>query len=128
MSLRIEEFLPERMKLDLTSDAPVLRPGQPFSLQAKGAYLYGAPASSNRFTAKLAVRVDQHPLEALKGWFFGDPTVVLPKDAKDVVDTQLDAKGELHQELPLPAEVKNNTPVQAIVAGSLYESLSLIHI
>ncbi|WP_347247212.1 alpha-2-macroglobulin [Thermomonas sp.] len=122
MSLRIEEFLPERMKLDLDSDAPVLRPGQPFRLQAKGAYLYGAPAAGNRFTAKLAVRVDQHPLEALKGWFFGDPTVVLPKDAKDVVDAQLDAKGELRQELPLPAEVKNNTPVQAIVAGSLFES------
>lgn len=26
----------------LDSDAPVLRPGQPFRLQAKGAYLYGA--------------------------------------------------------------------------------------
>ncbi|QNN46891.1 alpha-2-macroglobulin family protein [Thermomonas brevis] len=122
MSLRIEEFLPERMKLDLDSAAPILRPGQPFALHAKGAYLYGAPASGNRFTAKLAVKVDQHPLENLKGWFFGDPTVALPKEAADVVDAELDAKGELRQDIALPAEVKNDTPVQAIVAGSLYET------
>ncbi len=122
MSLRIEEFLPERMKLDLDSAAPILRPGQPFALHAKGAYLYGAPASGNRFTARLAVRVDQHPLEHLKGWFFGDPTVALPKDAADVIDAELDDKGELRQDIALPGEVKASTPVQAIVSGSLYES------
>ncbi len=122
MTLRIEEFLPERMKLDLDASAPTLRAGQPFALRAKGAYLYGAPAAGNRFTAKLAVRVDQHPLEKLKDWFFGDPTVSLPKQASDAVDAKLDAKGELSQDLPLPSEVKNNTPVQVIVTGSLFES------
>src|SRR5690606_33025341 len=79
-------------------------------------------AAGNRFTARLAVRVDQHPLEALKGWFFGDPTVALPKEAKDVVDASLDDKGALAQDIKLPEEVKNDTPVKAIVSGSLYES------
>ncbi|MFT4178455.1 MAG: alpha-2-macroglobulin [Thermomonas sp.] len=122
MALRIEEFLPERMKLDLDAAGDVLRTGQPLKLQAQGAYLYGAPASNNRFTAKLAVRVDQHPLEQAKGYFFGDPTVTLPKDAKDVVDATLDAQGHLQQDIALPQEVKGDTPVRVIVAGSLYES------
>ena len=44
------------MKLDLDSAASILRPGQPLALHAKGAYLYGAPAAGNRFTAyKLAL-------------------------------------------------------------------------
>ena len=122
MALRIEEFLPERMKLDLASADPVLRRGEPFRLRATGAYLYGAPASGNRFTAKLAVMVDRHPLAQAKGWFFGDPTVELPKEARDVVDAALDAEGKLAQDIALPAEVKGNTPVKAIVSGSLYES------
>lgn len=65
-------------------------------LQAKGAYLWltrRLPATASPPNWRYA---DQHPLEALKGWFFGDPTV-LPKDAKDVVDAQLDAKGELRR-------------------------------
>jgi uncharacterized protein YfaS (alpha-2-macroglobulin family) len=122
MALRIEEFLPERMKLDLDSADPVLNPGEPLRLRATGAYLYGAPASGNRFTAKLAVAVEQHPLAQAKGYFFGDPTVELPKEAKDVVDTTLDAEGKLAQDIALPVEVKGNTPVKAIVSGSLYET------
>ncbi|MGV8923339.1 MAG: alpha-2-macroglobulin family protein [Thermomonas sp.] len=127
MSLRIEEFLPERMKLDLAGADSVLHPGEPFRLRATGAYLYGAPAAGNRFTAKLAVIVDQHPLANLdsrraKGYFFGDPTVQLPREAKDVIDATLDAEGKLEQDIALPAEVKGNTPVKAIVSGSLYES------
>ena len=36
MTLRIEEFLPERMKLDLDSADAVLKPGQPFKLAGDG--------------------------------------------------------------------------------------------
>lgn len=122
MALRIEEFLPERMKLDLDAAGDVLRPGQPLKLRATGAYLYGAPAAGNRFTAKLAVAVEQHPLASMPGYFFGDPTVQLPKEAKDVVDATLGADGKLAQEIALPAEVKADTPVAAVVAGSLFES------
>ncbi|MCR6662197.1 MAG: alpha-2-macroglobulin family protein [Luteimonas sp.] len=122
MTLRIEEFLPERMKLDLASVDAVLKPGQPLRLQADGAYLYGAPAAGNRFTAKLAVAVEQHPVESLPGYFFGDPTVQLPREAKDVIDGTLDAQGKLQQDIALPEEVKATTPVAAIVTGSVYET------
>nr|WP_298133059.1 alpha-2-macroglobulin [uncultured Pseudoxanthomonas sp.] len=121
MTLRIEEFLPERMKLDLDA-APVLKPGQPLKLKATAAYLYGAPASGNRFTAKLAVAVEQHPLEQLPGYFFGDPTMELPKDAKDVIDTTLPGNGVLEEDIALPAEAKPRSPIAAIVSGSVYET------
>ncbi|WP_213434922.1 MULTISPECIES: alpha-2-macroglobulin family protein [Lysobacteraceae] len=121
MALRVEEFLPERMKLDL--DAPArLAPGEPLRLQANGAYLYGAPAAGNRFTAKLAVAVEQHPVESLPSWFFGDATLVLPKEAKDVLDVTLDANGKFEQAIALPAEAKPVSPIAAIVSGSLFES------
>ncbi|MCF7220226.1 alpha-2-macroglobulin family protein [Lysobacter sp. TLK-CK17T] len=122
MTLRIEEFLPERMKLDLDSPQDVLRPGEPFKLEATGAYLYGAAAAGNRFTAKLAVAVDQHPIEGLPGWFFGDPTVQLPREAKEVVDAKLADDGTFAQDIALPAEAKPTTPIAAIVSGSLFET------
>ncbi|KRA20600.1 alpha-2-macroglobulin [Lysobacter sp. Root604] len=121
MTLRIEEFLPERLKLDLNAQA-TLKPGEPIKLAVDGAYLYGAPAAGNRFTAKLAVMVEQHPLEQLPGYFFGDPTLSLPKEAKDVVDTALDAQGKLQQSVALPSEAKPVSPIAAILTGSVYES------
>lgn len=122
MALRIEEFLSERMKLDLAAGDAVLRPGKPLRLEATGAYLYGAPAAGNRFTAKLAVTVEQHPVESLPGYFFGDPTLNLPKDASDIIDTTLGNDGKFSQEISLPSEVKPVSPVAAIVSGSLFES------
>ncbi|MEN5117250.1 alpha-2-macroglobulin [Luteimonas sp. TWI662] len=122
MTLRIEEFLPERMKLDLDAAQATLRPGQPLRLQATGAYLYGAPAAGNRFTARLAVAVERTPVEGLPGFVFGDPTVTLPREAKDVVDQALDAQGRLQVDIALPDEARPVTPIAAIVSGSLFET------
>ncbi len=122
MTLRIEEFLPERMKLDLDSAQATLKPGEPLKLKASAAYLYGAPAAGNRFTAKLAVAVEQHPLEQLPGYFFGDPTMELPREAKDVIDTELGADGVLQEDIALPDEAKPRSPVAAILTGSVYET------
>ena len=123
MTLRIEEFLPERMKLDLDSAQKTLKPGEALRLQANGAYLYGAPADGNRFTARLAVSAEQRPVETLPGYFFGDPTLPLPRDAKDVVDTPLPATGQLRQDVPLPEEAaKAKAPVAVVLSGSLYET------
>ena len=122
MTLRVEEFLPERMKLDLDAAQPVLKPGEALKLKATAAYLYGAPASGNRFTAKLAVAIEQHPLDQLPGYFFGDPTMELPKDAKDIIDTTLPENGVLQEDIALPTEAKPRSPIAAIVSGSVYET------
>jgi len=122
MTLRIEEFLPERMKLDLDSAQKTLKPGEPLKLQADAAYLYGAPADGNRFTARLAVAVEQHPVESMPGWFFGDPTVELPREANDVIDTTLPKDGKLREDIALPAEAGKGTAVAALLSGSVYET------
>lgn len=123
MSLRIEEFLPERMKLDLSSAQTTLRPGEKLTLDVDAAYLYGAPAAGNRFTARLAVSAEQHPVEKYPDHFFGDPTVALPKDAKDVVDEALAGNGRLRTEIALPEETTaTGAPVGVVVTGSVYES------
>ena len=122
MALRIEEFLPERMKLELASPQATIKPGEPFNLQVDAAYLYGAPAAGNRFTARLSLLAEAHPLEKFPDHHFGDPTITLPKEAKDLVDQALDAQGNLRVALPLPEEVKAAAPVTVVVAGSVYES------
>lgn len=74
-AFRIEEFLPERLKLALDSEQSQLAPGEPLNLQVDADYLYGAPAAGNRFTAELIFRNAQHPVATFKDYFFGDPTL-----------------------------------------------------
>ena len=122
LTFRIEEFLPERLKLDLATKQDTIAPGAPFGVDVEGDYLYGAPAAGNRFTARLTLAVDQHPVDAHKDFFFGDPTADIPKEAKDVVDDKLDEHGKLHADIELADAEKPLTPIAAIVSGSVYES------
>ncbi|HJU39340.1 MAG TPA: alpha-2-macroglobulin, partial [Tahibacter sp.] len=122
LTFRIEEFLPERLKLDLATAQPRIKPGEKLALDVKGDYLYGAPAAGNRFSARLTIANDAHPLDQHKDWFFGDPTLELPKDAKDVVDAALDDQGKLSTQIDVLGDVKATAPIAAIVAGSVYES------
>ena len=125
MTLRIEEFLPERLKLDLDSSAATLDGRGGLPLAATAAYLYGAPAGGNRFTARLAVSVARTPIEGkLPGYVFGDATVSLPQAvSEDLVDVQLPADGRWQGELPLPAEARNaRTPILATATASVHET------
>jgi len=122
LALRIEEFLPERMKLEL--EAPdTLSPGEPLALAVDAAYLYGAPAAGNRFTARLSLSPALHPVASLPDYHFGDPGLVVPREPRDVIDAKLDDAGKLVQAIELPEEVaKPAAPVSVLVAGSVYES------
>ncbi|MFO1494453.1 MAG: alpha-2-macroglobulin [Lysobacterales bacterium] len=121
MALRIEEFLPERMKLTLDSPQTLLKTGESLDLKVSGAWLYGAPAAGNRFSAKLSYQVATDAVPALKGYRFGDPVHPPAAGSVDALDLTLDAAGELQQSLPLdPGSVSG--PIRVAVIGSLYES------
>ena len=122
LTFRIEEFLPERLKLALDAKQPTLKPGEPMNLDVQGDYLYGAPAATNRFTARLTLSADQHPLDNHKDFYFGDPTIAMPKEAKDVVDEKLDEKGHLTTDIDVLGDIKATAPIAAIVSGSVYET------
>ena len=118
----VEEFLPERLKVELSSPQVRLAPGEPLQLKVASSYLYGAPADGNRFTAKLLVAPEVHPLEKMKDTFFGNPLVELPKSADDVVDAKLDAQGVLEQDVALPDDVKPVAPLAVTLSASVYET------
>ncbi len=122
LTFRIEEFLPERLKLELSTSQTQLKPGEPLKLAVEGDYLYGAPAAGNRFTARLTLTADQHPVDSHKDFYFGDPTINLPREAKDVVDDKLDENGKLEHDIEIADATKPATPIAAMLSGSVYET------
>jgi uncharacterized protein YfaS (alpha-2-macroglobulin family) len=119
---RVEEFLPERIKLDFDSPAARIAPGEALPLRVRADYLYGAPAAGLRFTAKLAVANATEPLPQLKGFVFGDALQELPTAPVDVVDTTLERDGTLEAEVPVLEGVRLTGPVTVAVQGSVFET------
>ena len=72
MPFAVEEFLPERMKLDLATASERLAGDSGWQIDVSGAYLYGAPAAGNRLLGVLTSERSRNPLaQKLPGLIFG---------------------------------------------------------
>ncbi len=119
---QVEEFLPERMKLTLSSPSDYLKPQQELEVQVAGLYLYGAPAVNNRFTATLQIRPHRHPLDTLPEFYFGREDGY--RDYReDFIDETLDETGQFQiktQPVEKPADLTAPLEVKTVV--SLFET------
>lgn len=91
----VEEFLPERLKLQLGkgSDGEVTSLDAALTLPLQGDYLYGAPASATKAKAEVKISRATMPFTQWQEFTLGD--VLLAEQAKDLepLNLTLDAQG-----------------------------------
>lgn len=92
----VEEFLPERLKLQLGKgqDGEVMDLDAALSLSLQGDYLYGAPASATKAKAEVKISRATMPFTQWQEFTLGD--VLLAEQAKDLepLNLTLDAQGQ----------------------------------
>jgi uncharacterized protein YfaS (alpha-2-macroglobulin family) len=119
----VEEFLPERMKLDLTSLDNALTSDQQFKVNVKGAYLYGAPASGNRLLGVVEFLRNKNPLASkLPGFEFGDTGENDSKARKELIEKTLESDGTADYSIELMPAQEKRSPTTVRVTLSLLES------
>jgi uncharacterized protein YfaS (alpha-2-macroglobulin family) len=67
----VEDFVPEKLKVELTSEQAILRPGQVNKFNIQADFLYGAPASGLTAEADMRVTVDDQPFANFTAYTFG---------------------------------------------------------
>lgn len=91
----VEEFLPERLKLQLGKgpDSELLNPQEALTLPLQGDYLYGAPASATKAKAEVKISRATMPFTQWQEFTLGD--VLLTEQARDLepVTLTLDKQG-----------------------------------
>ncbi|PYS52101.1 MAG: alpha-2-macroglobulin family protein [Acidobacteria bacterium] len=123
LRLGVEEFLPERMKLDLTSNDPALTAEQTFNIDVHGTYLYGAPAAGNRLLGVAEFVRNKNPLATkYPGFEFGDSNESDKKSRTELPEQVLDGKGNGQVQLDLAPVASTISPFTARVTLSLLET------
>ena len=119
----VEEFLPERMQLELTSASERLAGDSPWSVEASGRYLYGAAAAGNRLLGVLTSERNRNPLaEKLPGFVFGDADEDPVKSRTELPERTLDDAGKATIAVDLDAVAKRRSPFSVRATLSLLES------
>lgn len=119
----VEEFLPERMKLDLAAGAANVGAKQPMTVDVKGSYLYGAPAAGNRLLGVVQFERNKNPLaKALPGFEFGDSGEDGSGARNELNETELDQDGAASLDIDLSPAGKRHSPFTVRATLSLLES------
>jgi len=106
----VEEFMPERMKLDLSSKQAAVSPDDTLNIAVKGAYLYGAPAAGNQLLGVAVFERQKNPLaQKLPGFEFGDTNEDSQRERIELEQNVLDENGDLSLDVDLsPAKGKRS--------------------
>jgi uncharacterized protein YfaS (alpha-2-macroglobulin family) len=123
MRFNVEEFLPERMKLDLASENERLDAQSGWQVDATGRYLYGAPAAGNRLLGVATVERNRNPLaQKLPGFVFGDADEDTVRSRAELAEARLDDKGKTSMAVDLQPVAKRRSPFTVRATLSLLES------
>ena len=90
----VEDFLPERLALELKGSEQPLDTSEDPSFSVNGRYLYGAPASGNRVSGQVYVRPLREAVKSLPGYQFGSVTEEELSQDFELDESVLDAKGQ----------------------------------
>jgi len=119
----VEEFMPERMKLELKTAQQSLAQNESLEISVKGTYLYGAPASGNELLGIVEFMPDTNPLrESLPGFFFGDEDDRKLSSRKELEEKKLDAEGETSFSINPSLSQSSKSPFKIRATISLLES------
>ena len=117
----VEDFLPERLALELKGSAVPLRMDEQAQVQVDGRYLYGAPAAGNRLSGQAYVRPLREAVPALPGYQFGSITETDLSQDLELQEVILDNAGKATLDIENRwAEARS--PLQLTVQASLQES------
>ncbi|MFE4111975.1 alpha-2-macroglobulin [Kosakonia sp. YIM B13611] len=120
-SFHVEDFMPERMALNITPQPEPVEPAADVVFNIDGHYLYGAPASGNSLQGQLFLRPLREAVPALPGFQFGDIAEENLSRSLDEVHLTLDKQGQ--GEITTPSQWQDShSPLQVILQASLLES------
>ncbi len=123
LSFGVEEFLPERLKLDLNSKVERLSGDAAWPLMISGRYLYGAPAAGNRLIGVVNSERNRNPLaQKLPGFVFGDDDEENARSRSELPETTLDEQGQASLAVDLDAVSKRRSPYTVRATLSLLEA------
>lgn len=117
----VEDFLPERMALELKGQEKPYAPADSAEFAVTGRYLYGAPAAGNRLTGQLYVRPLREAVASLPGYQFGDITEADLSQDQELNEVNLDDQGRAVLR-PENRWGDAKSPLRLILQASLQES------
>jgi len=120
----VQDFVPQKLKVELKPAQKILRPGEVATVDVSGRFLYGAPAAGLGGEGTLTITSDATPfvdIPALKGFVFGKVDETFQGTQVTMAVTETDAQGKTKATAAIDALAETTLPLRANMTISIYE-------
>jgi alpha-2-macroglobulin len=117
----VQDFVPQRLKVELTATAPAITPGEAIPVDVTARFLYGAPGADLEGEAEATLMVDPAPFPDFRGWRFGRQEEKLKEDAVQLTVEPTDADGHSKVSGQIEKPPDSTQPVKASIKVSIFE-------
>ena len=121
LEFQVEEFMPERLAVELSAAQPVIEPGKPFEVGVAARFLYGPPAAGLSGTAEVALEEESDPYPQHKGYRFGLAQEKVTARVTELLPPTTDAEGKAKVAVELPPRPDTTKPLRAVVRVTVSE-------
>ncbi|MCK4257480.1 MAG: hypothetical protein KAX49_00785 [Halanaerobiales bacterium] len=120
-SFSVEEFMPERIKVEVMTDQSSYNEGEEAEINVKGINLFGPPAVGRK--VELSIKLDTIPFSTpqFASYSFGDSGVNWKAITEDLGLNQLDENGEYTYLYRFPDNLKPGNMMKAVFSATVRE-------
>lgn len=121
-SFKVEEFMPDKLKVAITAPASNVKAGQPIVFKVQGRQLFGPPAAGNlaRAEVRLLSKAFSHP--KFPEFTFSDDTRQLTREFFRMTQRALDANGEAEYRLEVPRALLPPSALAVQIYGEVMDT------
>ncbi|MDZ4739678.1 MAG: alpha-2-macroglobulin [Alphaproteobacteria bacterium] len=120
----VQDFVPQKLKVELKPVQKILRPGQPATINVSGRFLYGAPAAGLGGEGTMTITTDSTPFDAipaLKGYVFGKVDETFQGTQVTMTVPETDADGKTQATAAIDELADTSLPLRADITIAIYE-------
>ncbi len=121
LRLLVEDVVPPRIEVKLSTAATLLRPGEVAGLALTAGYLYGAPAADLPVEGEVVVMADDNPFPDRPGYHFGLADETVDPQRIPLPAMRTDAAGAAAMRVALDKVSDTTRPLKAVIRAGVFE-------
>jgi uncharacterized protein YfaS (alpha-2-macroglobulin family) len=117
----VEEFMPQRIKVEISLDKETYGPGDQVGVEVKGTMLFGPPAAERKVEAKYTLSSTGFTPAGFGKFHFGDREKKFDKIETALGEDLLDAQGTKRYQFQIPDNIRPPSALSGLIEVSVYE-------
>jgi uncharacterized protein YfaS (alpha-2-macroglobulin family) len=121
LSFAVEDFVPQRLKVEIKADETPLLAGQTRAVSVDAQFLFGAPGAGLNVEGEGRLTVDPNPFPEQKGYSWGKSDEAFEERLFTIPSVLTDGAGRADLQVALNDQPATNLPLRARIVASVAE-------